>query len=454
MFDRLLRWRHRVQRRIRRFDLNTLLSRTGWVTRLDRFRYATGLVSALAVIGVVTALSNTTKLLSFLLFPPLAAATYQLFAHPGEASSSPRNLVLGLTSGAVSGWAGVAVARRLFELPSAEPFVVSVPAAVLTILFTGVLLWFVDADLAPSFAAGLLVLLLDVSPAIYVLNVAGASLLVAVGFHGWQQVVYDRRAERLFGISSSRGNVLVPVRSAADEAVVRFGARIAASDDAAKLLLAGVGDEGGIDVNGEEALARLGKTVESEIGVDCDVITDDESGTVALSTLSRLAQETNTDLVVVPYETEGDRLAPFIRRLFRGDADVIVTRLSGSRTGWSRILVSVQRAGRIAHSMIEYGRQLAGQSGHVSISTCISDERERRAAERMCSNLAEAFAGEFETRVANDRVESYLADNGPRYDLVCVGAGTDRAPASRFLSPPTFQRLKDLDCDLAIVHRN
>ncbi|MFB6236274.1 MAG: HPP family protein [Halopenitus sp.] len=426
------------------------------MTRLDRFRYATGLASALVVMGVVTALSNTTELLSFLLFPPLAAATYQLFAHPGEASSSPRNLVLGLTSGAIGGWAGVAVARGLFELPAAEPFVVSVPAAILTILFTGVLLWFVDADLAPSFAAGLLVLLLDVSPLIYVLNVAGASLLVAVAFHGWQQIVYDRRAERLFGISSSRGNVLVPVRSAADEAVIRFGARIAASDDAAKLLLARVDDGGGTgdaDVSDEE-LAQLRDSVESEIGVDCEVITDDESGDVALSALSRLAQETNTDLVVVPYETAGDRLAPFIRRLFRGDADVIVTRLSGSRTEWSRILVSVQRAGRIAHSMIEYARQLAGQSGHVSISTCISDERERRAAERMSANLAEAFAGGFETRVANDWVESFLADNGPQYDLVCVGAGTDRAPASRFLSPPTFQRLEDLDADLAIVHRN
>lgn len=133
---------------------------------------------------------------------------------------------------------------------------------------------------------------------------------------------------------------------------------------------------------------------------------------------------------------------------------MIVTRLSGSNAEWSRIMVSVQRAGRIAHSMIEYARQLAGQSGHVSICTCISDERERRVAERMSANLAETFAGEFETRVANDRVESLLADNGPRYDLVCVGAGTDRAPASRFLSPPIFQRLQDLDCDLAIVHRS
>lgn len=450
MFERFLQWRHRLERRVRRLDLRNLTTRAGWVTSINRFRYATGLAFALLTIGIVTALSNTAELLSFLLFPPLAAATYELFAHPGDTSSSPRNLVLGLTSGAVAGWAAVTIVHPIFGQPPVDTFTVSVPAAVLTVLFTGILLWLFDIDLAPPFAVGLLVLLLDIPPEIYVLNVAGASLLVAVAFHGWQQWVYDRRAEQLYGITSSRGNVLVPVRPTDDDDVARFGAQIAASDDASKLLLAGVSD--GSD--SRNRIDGLATTIETEDDVPCEVVTSGTEMDSWENPIYRLARETNADLIVVPYKTENGRLARFIRHLFRSNVDVIVVRLSGSKTRWPRILVSVQRAGRIAHSMVEYARQLAGQSGRVSICTCISDERELRAAETMCANLAEAFAGEFETRVANEPVESYLADNGPRYDLVCVGAGTDRAPASRFLAPPTFQRLQNIDCDLAIVHRN
>lgn len=443
-----------MERRVRRLDLRNLTARTGWVTSLDRFRYVTGLAFALLTVGVVTTLSNTVRPLSFLLFPPLAAAAYRLFAHPGEASSSPRGIVLGLTSGAVGGWAAVTVAYPVFGRPPTDTFAVSVPAAVLSILFTGVLLWLLDVELAPSYAVGLLVLLLDIPPEIYVLNVAGASMLVAGTFLGWQRWVYDRRAERLYGVSASRGNILVPVRPGDDDAVARFGARIAASDAASKLLLAGVADGADAGTGARDRLEDLATRIETEDGVSCEVAANDAEIDSWENPIRRLARETNADLVVVPYETDdGERLARFIRRLFRSDVDVIVARLSGSRARWSRVLVSVHRAGRIAHAMVEYARQLAGESGRVSICTCISDERERRAAETMCANLAEAFAGEFETRVANEPVESYLADNGPRYDLVCVGAATDRAPASRFLSPPTFQRLRSLDCDLAIVHR-
>lgn len=70
MLDRLYQWRHRTERRVRRLDLRNLAARTGWVTSLDRFRYATGIAFALLTVGVVTALSNTARPLSFLLSPP------------------------------------------------------------------------------------------------------------------------------------------------------------------------------------------------------------------------------------------------------------------------------------------------------------------------------------------------------------------------------------------------
>jgi hypothetical protein len=35
-----------------------------------------------------------------------------------------------------------------------------------------------------------------------------------------------------------------------------------------------------------------------------------------------------------------------------------------------------------------------------------------------------------------------------------MGASTDRSRASRFVSPPTFERIQELDCDVAIVDRS
>jgi nucleotide-binding universal stress UspA family protein len=71
----------------------------------------------------------------------------------------------------------------------------------------------------------------------------------------------------------------------------------------------------------------------------------------------------------------------------------------------------------------------------------------------MLANLVETFDGSFETRVSRSSIESFLAANDTHYDLVIMGASTDRSAASRFVSPPTFERIHDLECDVAIVHR-
>jgi spermidine synthase len=71
----------------------------------------------------------------------------------------------------------------------------------------------------------------------------------------------------------------------------------------------------------------------------------------------------------------------------------------------------------------------------------------------LLSNLVEAFPGDYETRVANADIEDFLATNAPNYDLILLGASTDRTAASRLFSPPTFERLQDVDADVAIVHR-
>lgn len=70
----------------------------------------------------------------------------------------------------------------------------------------------------------------------------------------------------------------------------------------------------------------------------------------------------------------------------------------------------------------------------------------------MLEALVEAFDASFETRVATTSIDRYLEQNGPYYDLIVIGASTERNPASRVLSPPTFERIQNVDTDVAIVH--
>ncbi|MFC7176089.1 hypothetical protein [Halosegnis marinus] len=60
----------------------------------------------------------------------------------------------------------------------------------------------------------------------------------------------------------------------------------------------------------------------------------------------------------------------------------------------------------------------------------------------------------METRVSRLEIEPFLERAAPHFDLVFMGASRDRSAASRLLSPPTFERLDDLDADVAVVDRN
>lgn len=457
MFDELVGRYRDWRRRLRRTDLADLSPSTRRVLTIGRFQYLTAFVFVPALIAILIFVSNTVDALSFLLFPPLAAAAYELFANPGKPSSTAEGMVVGMTGGALSGWAAVTLDRALFGPSPAGTFEVSVTAAVMCVLITGVVLWLFDVDLAPSFAVALLVLLLDIPPEAYVLSVFLASSLIAGVFLVWHRRIYERRATHLYAATDGSGNVLLSLRRAGTRAVTRLAAQISAGHRSSKLLLLEPAETEPESTGGDAAasvsrLERVAEDVEPEVETISADEPDLRDGGEAATTRRR-AHEANCDLVVVPYETADGGLSPFVRRLFDGDVDVIVARISGPPERWDRVLVLVRRAGRIAHAMVEYARRLAGTNGRVSICTCIETESERRSAEQTCAILAEAFAGQFETRVANESIETFLESNAPKYDLVCIGASTDRSRASRFLSAPTFRRVEDLDCDLAIVHR-
>lgn len=133
---------------------------------------------------------------------------------------------------------------------------------------------------------------------------------------------------------------------------------------------------------------------------------------------------------------------------------MLVHRSRTGRTRWRRVLVPVRRASDVAHGMLDFAVRLTGKTGLVSVGTCVSGDRARRRGEEMLADLVEAFDGNFETRVSTRPIEAFLAEEAGEFDLVMIGASRERTAASRLISPPTFERIRDVDADVAVVDRN
>jgi len=192
--------------------------------------------------------------------------------------------------------------------------------------------------------------------------------------------------------------------------------------------------------------------IEGRIGVPCEVVVAVSQGSAA-ATVRKTATAVNCDLIAASYEERHGALSPYVRDLFRGRTDVVVHRSRAGRTRWKDVLVPVRSASDVAHGMLEFATRLTGRTGSVSVATCVTSDRERRRAEDTLADLVEPFDGEFETRTSTRPIERYLAECGSEFDLIIMGASRNRSAASRLVSPPTFERIQDVDADVAIVDR-
>jgi len=419
------------------------------------------------LIGLVTLISNALTELSFLLFPPLASGAYTLFADPEGRYASPRKFVVGLVVGACCGWAALGLSVWVPFLPPTTT--VSPTSAALSIFLTGGATWLLDVEEPAAFSTALLVLVTDdASPEAYVASVALFGALVAGVFALWRSRFYERRAQYLYDTAQGDDHVLVPMRGDHDraETTALFGATLAAAHDAGKVVLLAVLDEADVDgpSNGDgddpplddtametaERLEETARTVRTRAGVPCEVVV--ARGT-AVPTTVETAANTNCDLVVTPYEEKQGSLSPYVRGVFDSRYDAIAFRSTTGRRRWRRILVTVARPGDTAHAMLDFAGRLAGRSGTLSVCTCIGTEVERRGAEKRLADLAETVDVDVETRVARSEITDFIGANADAYDLLLVGSSGERSRASRFVSPPTFERLHDVDCDVAVVDR-
>lgn len=461
-----------------------------WIESTQNFVHLSILLLVPLLIGLVTALSNAIPGLSFLLYPPLAAGAFTLFADPEGRYASITRFVGGLTLGAVCGWVAVIAASMLIYEPAASG--VNPAAATLAVFLTGMTTWLLDTEEPAAFSTALLTLFVHAQvdqPWIYVLSVAASSAIVAGGFAVWRRAFYERRDQYLYEATQGDDHILVPVRGPQAESTAMLAARLAAAHRAGKVVLLDlvaeewmaeaergllnehgsarrpetVGDatvpeelpDHGTVVESVDRLELHAHQIETTTGVPCEVIVA-MSGSNPGQTTLRAARRANCDLIATPYEVEDSRLSPFVQTLFQGEYDILAHRAEGELTDWNQILVPVRGTSDVAHGMVEFATRLAGTSGFVSVATCLgsSTEREHRRAESMLSDLVEPFSGPIETRVAEMEVDDFLEQNASEYDLVIMGASRDRSLASRLLTPPTFQRVGELNVDVAVVDRN
>ncbi|MFD1565674.1 HPP family protein [Haloarchaeobius amylolyticus] len=458
-----------LARRLRRLERRELDAFLRWIERTGNLLHLSVLVFVPLLIAAVTWLANASAAVSFLLFPPLASGTYTLFADPEGTYATPSTFVGGMTVGALCGWLALALATTAgFNGGSG----VSASGAALGVFFTGVCTWALDLEEPAAFSTSLLVLLTGNAQLAYVLGIIVSSTFVSVTFVIWRRHFYEQRARYLYGTTTGDDHVLVPMGDA-DETVARFAAAIAGAHDAGKVVLFDVVDETdaeqrddtddghGKSTSVERAAGNVARQLESlsadletTYDVPCEAVVaaaPDQSASLVL----RTARQQNCDLVVTPYdEHESGGLSSFIRGLFDSEIDVIVFRSNGTRRRrWRNSLVAVRGAGDTARAMVDFAIRVTEAGRAVTVSTCIDDESRRRTAESALADLVDAFSGRFETHVAAASVETYLTRVAPRYDVCFVGSSTDRSAASRFVSPPTFRKLSDLESDVAIVHR-
>ncbi|WP_265110108.1 HPP family protein [Halosolutus halophilus] len=453
--------------RIRRLERRELDAFVRWIEHTGNLLHLSVLVFVPLLIAVVTWLSNVTAAISFLLFPPLASGTYTLFADPEGRYSTPTKFVGGMTVGALCGWLALALATSA----GLNGGPISASGAALSVFFTGAATWALDLEEPTAFSTALLVLVTGNAKFAYVLGIVVSSTFVAAAFAIWRDRFYEERARYLYQTTNADDHVLVPVGDDS-ETVARFAAELAGAHEAGKVVLfdvvgavpAGHSDlESAADEAATAAeraasdavhdLESFADDLQAEYDVPCEVVVaggDRRSSGLVLQT----ARRNNCDLIVAPYE-EDDRggLSSFIRGLFDSEIDVIAFRSNDGRRRWRRGLVAVRGSGDTARTMVDFSLRLTESAWPVSVATCIDEESRRRSAENTLADLVDAFSGRFETHVVTESVEAYLSRVARRYDVLFVGSSTDRSAASRFVSPPTFRKLSDLETDVAIVHR-
>lgn len=473
-------------RRARQLEQRKVKLFRAWIEDTRNLIHVSIVLFVPLLIGIVTLISNNISQLSFLLFPPLASGTYTLFTNPTGRFASPRRFVAGLTIGAVCGWIALEIGVLIHDIPLGSLHIDAAGAA-LSVLLTGIVTWTLDVEEPAAFSTALLVLVTKTSQLAYVVSIVISSVIVASVFVVWKQRFFRQRSRYLYRTMTDESRVLVPIRESHQRSTSRLAGRLVGGESPGEVVLLDIVDDAAIaererdlyerghdetsapspTATGkitpakiaeqracEEAVAKLeaeAEHISTTLGIPCEVIV--AAGKDPATTVLETARDANCDLIVTSYEGQDEGLSPFITKLFNGDLDVVVHRAVEDHSSWERVLAPVHHGGVVANRIIEFATRLVGSTGQVSVCHCIDTNQERDRAESILRHLVEPFSGNVETRITRSSIEDLIVRAAPQYDLIMVGASTDRSVVTWFIDPPTFERVGDIECDLAIVHR-
>ena len=367
----------------------------------DRLRVRVPVLAVVPlVVATVTWLSNVSDVVPFLLFPPIAAGTYVLFRDPRRAR--PGDFVIGVTAGAVAGWLAVGVTS------GATPGLrVSPTGAALSVFLAAVVTVVIGVEEPMALSTALLVLVTGATEVAYVAGMAVTSVLVAGLFVLYRERIYEPGEQY---IHRSRQGETVLVALWGSDSVAHLGARLAGSGRV--VLMATADDTSGAAADRAE---RLADELERGYAVDCEVLVVPADSRV--TRLLGTAADARAGLIVVPT----DPAAPgSFEQLTRSGIDVVGLHSPNDRSHWERALV---------------GRR--------------SPKEDKRVHEiaRLCADTVRVWEDEETTT----EPAKALGEAGDAYDLLVVGASTDRSVVSRLFSLPTFYKL-ETTADVAVVH--
>ncbi|XGI83235.1 HPP family protein [Halorutilales archaeon Cl-col2-1] len=414
------------------------LSNTSNLVHISVLVFVPALLVLIIEIGVMSQIS-------YFLFPPLASASFTLFSDPDGDYSNPRNLIGGLTLGAFIGWA------------SFTAFGYGGVAAGIALFVTGTVTWFGGFEHPSAFSATLLAVVLKADSYLYVISVLGATAVVGGVFYVWKTRFYDVRSEYLYEHTWSDDRVLVPIRQREDTCITDFAAQIAGAHEAGRVVLLNVTEDENVIENARK-LEDLANEIREGYDVNVEVSILEAELDDARAVLDA-AERYSCDLIAVPWEGESG-VSDYISSLFGGDRDVVVYRPSLDEEKqdsgpWHDVLVPVKGDDELSRLMVDFASRLVGK-GAISVSKIISNESERRSAEKDLFDLVDGFTGRFETRVtnvSNISREEFISKACSEYDLMLLGASTDRPVASRFFSPPMVEQvINKVDIPVVIVH--
>ncbi len=385
-------------------------------------------LSALFLVSLVIIIASEISNLSFfpiLLFPPIASAAFIVSYDPESEFSNPKNIIFGLTLGALSGWISLEILG--FE----------VPAYILSIFLSGILTWISSTENPSAYSAAVLAIFSRES-ILYVIAIFLSSVLLGFVSYIWRKF-YEGRANYLYE-STKEECILSPYSPIYTDIAGHIAKKHGKGGEVVIL------ESGEVSKEKIKEIEKTAKDLEEKFKIRTEISIIEEK---TPKSVLDVAERYSCDSIISPWKDMEST-----QKLFGGKCDVLAIHgLDKTKNRrWEDSLVPVREENELSHLMVEIASRITDTVGVLKI---IDNSKELRKAEKELEELIDGFQGNFETRVRKktDTIEKSIKKLSKGYDILIIGASTDRTTVSRIISTPLMNKLiEEMDIPIIIVH--